>query len=58
MIVVSKQNKLCSFQNKEADYLYVDFRLELSIMSRTLDVRNTAKGGVQNDTFGRGIKLT
>ena len=45
MTVVSKQNKLCSFQSKEADYLYVDCRLEPSIMSRPLDVRNTAKGG-------------
>ena len=38
MTVVSKQNELCLFQSKEADYLYVDFRLEPSIMSRTLDV--------------------
>ena len=45
MTVVSKQNELCSFQSKEADYLYVDFCLEPSIMSRPLDVWNTANSG-------------
>ena len=38
MTVVYQQNYLCLFQSKEADYLYVDFRLEPSIMLRPLDV--------------------
>ena len=45
MTVVSKENCLCLFQSKEADYRYVDFRLEPSIMSRPLDVWYTANSG-------------
>ena len=45
MTVVSKQNWLCSFQSTEADYLYINFRLEPCIMSRPLDVWNTANSG-------------